>query len=297
MCDLLQAGIYTTMATKQEDKKTLQLFRESDRLVSSGKLSASQKLQEMTIDLDPSNSKEVRAFYDEMPDTVKTFVKWEREAERITLETSEIGESLIMALDGLKQDPPKYTEQEVYEDFMSTERIDKIKNLQSETAHFKAIDAGKLAQDAARDFSWWEQFANDATEIGTTATGCAGAAGVLVAGAALANPVGIGVVGSSALVVLTFQLLIGFNRSWRNKKGKLNLRDKALIISDICESIRRYVQLLDKIGVYASNIAKCQEKVQTSGEINNLQRDKIIKSAKKMKEACNQYLGREIQDE
>ena len=111
MCDLLQAGIYTTMATKQEDKKTLQLFRESHSLFS-GKLSVAQQ----------SKSREVQAFYDEMPDTVKTFVKWKKEAERITRETSEIGDDLIMAFDGLKQDPPEYTEEEVYEDFMSTEK-------------------------------------------------------------------------------------------------------------------------------------------------------------------------------
>ena len=284
--------IYTTMA-RQEEERALEVFRASHRLFS-GELSAEQQLREVTIFLDPSKSREVQAFRDEMPDTVKTFVKWKTEALKITVETSEIGESLIMAFDGLKQDPPKYTEEEVYEDFMSTEKIDKIKKLESETAHFKAIDAVKLAQDAARDFSWWEQFANDATEIGTTATGCAGAAGVLVAGAALANPVGIGVVGSSALVVLTFQLLIGFNRSWRNKKGKLNLRDRAMLVSDICESIRRDVRLLNEMGVYASNIAKCQEKVQTRGRINNLQRDKIVKSAKKMKEACDRYTEREI---
>ena len=174
--------------------------------------------------------------------------------------------------------------------------ITKIKNLESEIVHFKVIDAGKLAQDAARDFSWWEQFANDATEIGTAATSCAGVGGVLTA-VALANPVGAAVVGGSALAAVTFELVLGSNRSWRNKKGKLNLADRALLVSDICESIRRDVRLLDEMGVYASNIAKCQEKVQTRGRINNLQRDKIIKSAGKMKDACDRYTKRENKNE
>ena len=287
--------IYTTMA-RQEEERTLEVFRESHSLLS-GELSAAQQLREVTIALDPSKSREVEAFRDGMPDTVKTFVKWKTEAARITVATSEIGDFLTMAFDGLKQDPPEYTEEEVYEDFISTEKIDKIKEMESEIVHFKAIDAVKLAQDAARDFSWWEQFANDATEIGTAATSCAGAAGVLVAAAALANPVGVAVVGSSAVVAVTFQLVIGFNQSRRNKKGKLNLRDRAMLISDLCESIGRDARLLDEMGVYASNIAKCQEKVQKRGQINNLQRDKIIKSAKKMKEACDRYMEREILDE
>ena len=281
--------------SKQADKKTFQLFRESHCLFS-GELSAAQKLQEVTIFLDPSNSKEVQAFYNNMPDTVETFVKWKRDAARITAATSQIGDDLIMAFDGLKQDPPEYTEEEVCEEFISTKAIDKIKNLESEIVHFKVIDAGKLAQDAARDFSWWEQFANDATEIGTAATSCAGV-GVLTAFIALSNPVGAGVVTSLALAAVTLELVLGSNRSWRNKKGKLNLADRALLVSDICESIRRDVRLLDEMGVYASNIAKCQEKVQTRGRINNLQRDKIIKSAGKMKDACDRYTKRENKNE
>ena len=272
----------------------LQALGESRRLVCQE--SAARQLQAKTIFLDPSNSTEVKVFYDEMPDALKTFIKWKREAARITVATSEIGGFLTMAFDGLKQDPPEYTEEEVYEDFISTEAIDEIKNLKSEIAHFKVIDVGKLAQDAARDFSWWEQFTTDATEIGTAATSCAGAGGVLVA-AALANPVGVAVVGASAIVAVSFQLALGWNRSTRYKEGKVNLRDIALIVSDICESIRKDVQLLDEMGVYASNIAKCQEKVQNAGRINKLQRDKIIKSAIKMKEACRQYKEREIQDE
>ena len=280
---------------EQADMNALQALGESRRLVCQE--SAARQLQAKTIFLDPSNSTEVKVFYDEMPDALKTFIKWKREAARITVATSEIGGFLTMAFDGLKQDPPKYTEEEVYEDFISTERIDEIKKLESEIGHFKLIDAGKLAQDAARDFSWWEQFANDATTIGTAATSCAGAGGVLVAAAALANPVGAAVVGVSAIVAVSFELAFGWNRSTSYKEGKINLRDIVLIVSDICESIRRDVQLLDKMGVYASNIAKCQEKVQTRGRINNLQRDKIIKSAKKMKEVCDRYMEREIQDE
>ena len=109
--------------SKQADKKTFQLFRESHCLFS-GELSAAQKLQEVTIFLDPSNSKEVQAFYNNMPDTVETFVKWKRDAARITAATSQIGDDLIMAFDGLKQDPPEYTEEEVCEEFISTKAID-----------------------------------------------------------------------------------------------------------------------------------------------------------------------------
>ena len=274
---------------EKADMNALQALGESRRLVCQE--SAAKRLQEVTIFLDPSNSTEVKAFYDEMPDALKTFIKWKREAARITVATFEIGDLLTMAFDGLKQDPPKYTEEEVYEDFISTERIVEIKNLESEVVHFKLIDAGKLAQDAARYFSWWEQFANDATAIGTTATSCAGAGGVLVP-AALANPVGAAV-GGSAIVLAFFQLAFGWNRSTRYKKGKINLRNAALTVSDICESTQRDVQLLDKMGVYASNIAKCQEKVQARGRINNLEKDIIIKSAKKMKEACDRYMERE----
>ena len=279
------------MAKRQEDKKTSQLFKQSQSLASD-KPSASKQLREVTVFLDSSKRKEVQAFRDEMPDTVKTFAKWKREAVWMTLDTSEIGESLTMAFEDLKQDSPEYTEEEVFEDFTSTETIDKIKKLESEIAHFKLIDAVTLAQDAARDFSWWEQLANDATTISTAATSCAGAGVALVKLLALANPAGAQVVAISTLSAVAFEFLLGWNRSARNKKGKLNLRDSALLVSDICESIRRDVQLLDEMGVYARNIAKCQEKVQKAGRVNKLQRDKIIKSAKKMKEACDRYMER-----
>ena len=242
------------MAEKQEDKKTFELFKCCRAAPGSDYIS-------------PSKSKEVQAFYDNVPDAVKTLDNWKREAVRITVETSQIGDDLIMAFDGLKQDPPQYTEEEVYEYFISTERIDGIKNLQSESALFKVLDAVKLAQDAAQDFALLERSANDATS-------CAGVGGVLT-GLALANPVGAAVVGVSA--------------STRSKIGKLDMRDKALLVNDICESIRSDVLLLDEIGVYASNIVKYQERVKKHGRIKNLQRDKILNSAKKMKEACHQY--------
>ena len=279
------------MAKKQEDKKTSQLFKQSQSLASD-KPSASKQLREVTVFLDSSKRKEVQAFRDEMPDTVKTFAKWKREAAWMTLDTSAIGESLTMAFEDLKQDSPEYTEEEVFEDFTSTETIDKIKKLESEIAHFKVIDAVTLAQDAARDFAWWEQLENDATTIGIAATSCAGAGVALVKLLALANPAGAQVVAISTLSAVVFEFLLGWNRSARNKKDKLNLRDSALLVSNICESIRRDVQLLDEMGVYASNIAKCQEKVQKAGRVNKLQRDKIIKSANKMKEACDRYMER-----
>ena len=265
-------------------------------MASAGKLNAAQQLQEMTVFLDPRNSKAVREFYDKMLDTVQTFVKWKRDAARITVNNSEIGEYLIRSFDGLKQDSPEYTEEEVYEDFISTKTIDEIKTLESEIAQFKVLDAVKLAQDAAQDFKRWERCANDATTLGTTVTSCVGVWGVLT-GLAVSNPVGATVVGVSALSAVTFQFLLGSNRSARNKKCKLNLADKALLLSDICESIRRDVLLLDEIGGHASKIAICQERIKKHGRINNLQRDKIIISAKKMKEACDRYMKREIKGE
>ena len=153
------------------------------------------------------------------------------------------------------------------------------------------VDAVKLAQDAAIDFALLERSANDATTIGTTVTSCAGVGGVLT-GIAMSNPVGAAVVGASALVAATFQLALGWNRSTRYKKGKLNMRDRALLVNDICESIRSDVLLLDEIGVYASNIAKCQERVKKHGRIKILQRDKIINYAMKMKEAFDRYMKR-----
>ena len=282
--------------SRQADKKTLQLFRASHRLFS-GKLSAAQQLQEVTIDLDPSNSKKVQAFYDKMPITVKTFEKWKREAAEINVATFEIGDDLTMAFDGVMQDPPEYTLEDVYEDFISTEAIDEIKNLESKIAHLKVVDVRRLAEDAAQDFASWEQFANNATFIGTTATSCAGVWGVLAVGVALSNPVGATVVGFSALSVVAFEFALGLNRSRRNKEGKLNMRDKALILEDICESTRRDVQLLDEIGGHAGNIAKCQQKVKKHGRINDSQRVMIIYHARKMKEACLRYMEREIKDE
>ena len=219
-----------------------------------------------------------------MPDTVRTFAKWKREAAIITVVTSQIGDDLIMAFDALMQDPPEFTEEEVYEDFISTKRIDEIKNLQSESALFKVLDAVKLAQDAAQDFALLERSANYATTIGTAVTSC------VLTGLAVSNPVGAAVFGASALSAVTFQLALGSNISTRNKKGKLNMRNKALQVINICESIRSDVLLLDEIGVYASNIVKYQERVKKHGRIKNLQRDKILNSAKKMKEACDRYM-------
>ena len=278
--------------SRQADKKTLQLFRASHRLFS-GKLSAAQQLQEVTIDLDPSNSKKVQAFYDKMPDTLKAFVKWKRGAAKITVATFEIGDDLTMAFDGVMQDPPEYTLEDVYEDFISTEAIDKIKNLESEIAHLKVVDVRRLAEDAAQDFASWEQFAKHATIIGTTATSYAGLFGMLAA----ATPVGAAVVGISALSVVAFEFALGSNRSTRNKEGKVNMMGKALKLGDICESTRRDVQLLDEIGGHASNIAKCQQKVKKHGRINDSQRVMIIYHARKMKEACLRYMEREIKDE
>ena len=279
--------------SKQADKKTPQLFRASHRLFS-GELSASQQLQEVTIDLDPSNSKKVQVFYDMMPDTLKTFVKWKREAAKITVETFEIGDDLFMAFDGVMQDPPEYTLEDVYEDFISTEAIDKIKNLESEIAHLKVVDVRRLAEDAAQDFASWEQFAKHATIIGTTATSYAGLFGMLAA----ATPVGAAVVGISALSVVAFEFALGSNRSTRNKEGKVNMMGKALKLGDICESTRRDVQLLDEIGGHASNIAKCQQDVKEQGLIDDLQRlMSIIYYARKMKEASLRYIERDIKDE
>ena len=153
------------------------------------------------------------------------------------------------------------------------------------------VDAVKLAQDAAIDFALLERSANDATTIGTTVTSCAGVGGVLT-GIALANPVGAAVVGASALYAVALQLTLGSIRSTRNKIGQLEMRDKALLVNVICESIRNDVLLLDEIGVYASNIVKCQNRVKKHGQIKNLQRDKILNSAMKMREACDQYMER-----
>ena len=278
--------------SKQADKKTPQLFRASHRLFS-GELSASQQLQEVTIDLDPSNSKKVQAFYDKMPDTLKTFVKWKREAAKINVATFEIGDDLTMAFDGVMQDSPEYTLEDVYEDFISTEAIDKIKNLESKIAHLKVVYVRRLAEDAAQDFASWEQFANHATIIGTIATSYAGVLGMLAA----ATPVGATVVGVSALYAVAFEFALGSNISTRNRKGKLNMMDRALVLRDICESTRRDVQLLDEIGGHASNIAKCQQDVKKHGRINDLQRVIIIYHARKMKEACLRYMEREIKDE
>ena len=108
----------------------------------------------------------------------------------------------------------------------------------------------------------------------------------------MSNPVGATVVGVSALSTAAF----GWNRSRRNKKGKLNLADKALLVSDICESIRSDVLLLDKMGAHASKIAKCQERVKKREQIDKLQRDKIIISARKMKEVCDWYLETKSED-
>ena len=278
------------MAKQQEDEKKLDKFLGASHSLFSGKLSVTQQLREVIRSLDPSNMKAVKEFRDEMPDTVKTFVKWKREAARITIATSELSDLLFMSFDGLKQDPPKYTEEEVYEDFLSTETINEIKKLESETVHFKLIDTVKLAQDAAQDFALLERHVNDVTTLYTAATSCVGVGGVLTELALMSNPVEAAVAGASALSSATIQSAVGSNVSTSIEKCKLNMEDKALLVRDICESIRRDVRLLDEMGTHASKIAKCQETMKRRGQIDNLQRDKIIISARKMKEACERYM-------
>ena len=125
----------------------------------------------------------------------------------------------------------------------------------------------------------------------------AGVWGVLM-GLLMSNPVGAAVVGVSALSAVVFEFALGSNISTRNRKGKLNMMDRALVLRDICESTRRDVQLLDEIGGHASKIAKCQQDAKEQGLIDDLQRlMSIIYYARKMKEACLRYMERDIKDE
>ena len=271
------------------DKKPLQVLKESCRVVH--KDSAAKQLHEVTLFLDPKKNKAVKEFHDKMPDTVKALDSWKREAANITVATSQLGDFLTMEFEGLMADPPEFTEEEVYEDFISTKTNDEIKKLESESAHFKVIDAVTLARDAGQDLLWWQQLANNDTTLRDIAiTSWAGVGGMLAA-LTLANPVGATVVGVSALSAITLRFWLGWDRSTNTGEGSArDLMDRALLVSDICESIRRDVRLLDEIGVHASNIAKCQEKVQKARLVNRLQRQKIIISARKMKEACDRYI-------
>ena len=98
------------------DKKPLQVLKESCRAVR--KDSAAKQLHEVTLFLNPKKNKAVKEFHDKMPDTVKALDSWKREAANITVATSQLGDFLTMEFEGLMADPPKFTEEEVYEDFM-----------------------------------------------------------------------------------------------------------------------------------------------------------------------------------
>ena len=272
----------------QAEGRIRQAFEAAQNLGPGQQSSKAQELREVTLDLDPSDSEAVRLFYDHMPNAVREFDEWKREAARLVIKTSQAGSFLTMAFTS------KYTDNEIYDDFISESFTNEMERLRSEIAHNKVIDGMKLAQDAARNFAWWQKFHGEASSNLATVTSLAGVTSI-VAGAALELPLLLAA-GPVAVPVVAFQLWFGWDRVARNKEGKINLRDAALTLSDITESIQQDIRLLDEIGVYVANVATCQQKVRRAGRFNNLQKDKIVISARKMEEASNRYTQRDKTD-
>lgn len=239
-----------------------------------------RQLNRLTIDVDNAQT-----LCKHIPENSRKYIEWESQACVWVEKAKGLARNITKSFEGMAR--KEYTDDEVLEEFISSPQIEEVK---AELPRQALIGGQKLAEDAARDFAWWQKIADDVGTLGVVGTvGCGGVGACVVPCTAVI-----------AVALITGELCYKYVKSAQYNDVKIHLRDKAVLLASLTEIMEKDVRVLNEISVYLDEIFRRKMKVESKKKLGHLEADLILDKAKLLMGACEKYFqlkGRKTETE